>query len=89
MTKQNEQDILKNLVLNLQVLKRAYRLKYKDIGKALGVTCQQTQKYITGANKIPLEKLSLFLEMINEKHKTQYTMDNVCNEKMSLEVKAK
>lgn len=91
MTKQNEQDILENLAPNLKLLKKAYGLTYKKIGEVLGVTSQQAHKYITGESKIPISKLFLLLDMINTKHKTQYTMDDACNKKIkiNLEVEVK
>lgn len=42
---------------NIRALRRAAGLSQKDVGRALGISYQQIQKYEIGTNRFPVEKL--------------------------------
>lgn len=62
--KQEEQNIERMIACNLKLIRRIKGLTLAEVGKILGCSGQQVQKYETGQNKISVSVLSKFANLV-------------------------
>ena len=65
MTKEEEKNYYKNIGRNLRFYRNSNKLTLAEIGKVLGVSAQQIQKYETGNTKLPAKYLFVLSQYYN------------------------
>lgn len=68
MKKKSQEENKKNALIisgNLREIRVCHGLSQRRMGQVLGVTSQQIQKYETGENRLPIEKLYLLKNFLN------------------------
>lgn len=63
-----DQDFYKNLGWALRSQRRVRKVSIEQVSEAVGVSNQQIQKYETGQNRIPVDKLIAYCDVLQIKH---------------------
>jgi transcriptional regulator with XRE-family HTH domain len=67
MNNTEDKKINKIIASKMKLVRKVKGLSLEEVGKILGVSTQQAQKYETGATQVPFSKLFLFASYFNIK----------------------